>query len=429
MSIPLKTVPMLQPALSPSLIWPIAAFSTLGVLTRPFRIAEAWWAGLGALLLLVTGQLTLGEVGHAVRQGTDVYLFLIGMMLVAEMARITGLFDWIAAQAVRASSGSSRRLFCIVYGVGILVTTLMSNDATAVVLTPAVLAAAKAARLERPLPHLFACALIANAASFVLPISNPANLVVFAEQMPSLREWFRLFLMPSVVAVIVTFIALYWSQREDLGKAMAHAVPVPKVSLEAKIVAVGIAVMGVVLITASALGVDLGWPTCLAGFATFAVIFLRTRALAVQAAREMSWAVLPLVAGLFVLVAALSKIGVASELARLLTQLHATAPQWSPWAAGIATAVVSNVANNLPAGLMAGATVAASHAPANVTAATLIGIDLGPNLSVTGSLATVLWLTALRREGIEVGFGQFLKVGLAVMPVALVLCLYALSLA
>ena len=61
-------------------------------------------------------------------------------------------------------------------------------------------------------------------------------------------------------------------------------------------------------------------------------------------------------------------------------------------------------------------------------AATLIGINLGPNLSVTGSLATVLWLTALRRDGIEVSFWEFFKVGCVVMPVALLLCLYAVCL-
>jgi arsenical pump membrane protein len=166
----------------------------------------------------------------------------------------------------------------------------------------------------------------------------------------------------------------------------------------------------------------------IAGVATFAVVFLRARQSALRAAREMSWSVLPLVAGLFVLVEALSKIGVADALARLIAQLHATAPQWSVWAAGIATAVVSNVANNLPAGLIAGATMTASHAPPNVIAATLIGIDLGPNLSVTGSLATVLWLAVLRREGIEVGFLQFLKVGAVVMPLALLPCLLAISL-
>ena len=102
------------------------------------------------------------------------------MMLLAEVARQEGLFDWLAAQAVRHSRGSAKRLFLIVYVVGTIVTVLLSNDATAVVLTPAVYAATRAAKVE-PLPYLFVCAFIANAASFVLPISNPANLVVFGK--------------------------------------------------------------------------------------------------------------------------------------------------------------------------------------------------------------------------------------------------------
>lgn len=419
---------MLQLPLSPSVVLPIAFLSTAGVLVRPFRVPEAWWAVLGAVLLLLTGQVALAELAHAVGQGRDVYLFLIGMMLIAEMARITGLFDWIAAHAVGWAKGSASRLFCIVYAVGIVVTTFMSNDATAVVLTPAVLAAARAAKLERPLPHLFACALIANAASFVLPVSNPANLVVYASRMPALLDWFKLFLLPSAIAIGVTFAALYWTQRADLSQRLNKDATVPALSREAKIVACGIGLMAVLLLVASGRGIDLGWPSFAAGLATFAVVFLRARPAALRAAREMSWSVLPLVAGLFVLVAALSKIGVADALARMLEQLHATAPQWSAWAAGIATALVSNIANNLPAGLIAGATMAASHAAPNVTAATLIGINLGPNLSVTGSLATVLWLTVLRREGIEVGFWQFLKVGAIVMPLALLPCLYAVSL-
>ena len=81
--------------------------------------------------------------------------------------------------------GSCSRLFLLVYGVGTLVTIFMSNDATAVVLTPAILTAVRKAKVT-PLPYLFVCALIANAASFVLPISNPANLVVFHTGMPPL---------------------------------------------------------------------------------------------------------------------------------------------------------------------------------------------------------------------------------------------------
>jgi hypothetical protein len=118
-----------------------------------------------------------------VRKGLDVYLFLAGMMLIAEAARQEGVFDWFAALAVEHARGSPQRLFALVYAVGTVVTVFLSNDATAVVLTPAVYAATRAAGAT-PLPYLFVCAFIANAASFELPISNPANLVIFGGHMP-----------------------------------------------------------------------------------------------------------------------------------------------------------------------------------------------------------------------------------------------------
>ena len=93
------------------------------------------------------------------------------------------------------------RLFTLVYGIGTLVTIFMSNDATAVVLTPAILTAVRKAKVE-PLPYLFACALIANAASFVLPISNPANLVVFHQGMPPLGQWLLSFGVPSLLSIV-----------------------------------------------------------------------------------------------------------------------------------------------------------------------------------------------------------------------------------
>ena len=89
--------------------------------------------------------------------------------------------------------------------------------------------------------------------------------------------------------------------------------------------------------------------------------------------------------------------------------------------AGAALAVGCNLVNNLPAGLVAGRVVEIASVPEHVRAAVLIGVDLGPNLSVTGSLATILWLTALRREGQSVSALSFLKLGALVMPPALLL--------
>src|SRR5512140_1475684 len=143
--------------------WGIAALATLGVIARPWNLPEFIWAIAGAALLVALDLLPWPDALAAAGKGTDVYFFLIGMMLLAEVARQEGLFDWLAAWAVRHSQGSAKRLFLIVYVVGTIVTVLLSNDATAVVLTPAVYAATRAAKVE-PLPYLFICAFIANAA-------------------------------------------------------------------------------------------------------------------------------------------------------------------------------------------------------------------------------------------------------------------------
>ena len=126
----------------------------------------------------------MSQAATAIAKGLDVYLFLTGMMLLSELARRQGVFDWLASLAVKAAKGSPARLFLLVYLVGTAVTVFLSNDATAVVLTPAVYAAVKKAG-TKALPYLLICAFIANAASFVLPISNPANLVVYGKHLPA----------------------------------------------------------------------------------------------------------------------------------------------------------------------------------------------------------------------------------------------------
>jgi arsenical pump membrane protein len=406
--------------------WGIAALATLGVITRPWHLPEFIWAIAGAALLVAFDLLPWPDAIAAAARGTDVYLFLIGMMLLAEVARQEGLFDWLAAQAVRHSQASARRLFLIVYIVGTIVTVLLSNDATAVVLTPAVYAATRAARVE-PLPYLYICAFIANAASFALPISNPANLVVFGHAMPQLSVWLRLFALPSVISIAVTYLALRFTQRRALRAKVAEVDDIARLSFTGALAACGIAMTAGVLLTASAMGRDLGLPTFIAGSAVTAIILVIGRQSPLPVIKDISWSVLPLVAGLFILVEGLNRTGVLPALARVLREAASTSPQMTSWTAGFIVAVASNLANNLPVGLIAATTTQTAQVPADVTAAILIGVDLGPNLSVTGSLATILWLIALRREGEGVSALRFLKLGLVVMPPALMLALLALS--
>src|SRR5579864_3850142 len=277
----------------------LVGLATAGVIFRPFRVPEAAWALAGAAALVLLGLLPLGDALNGVRKGLDVYLFLIGMMLIAELGRREGLFDYLAAYAVEHARGSPQRLFLLIYLVGTLVTVLLSNDATVIVLTPAVNAATRAAG-AKPLPYVFVCAFIANAASFVLPISNPANLVVFGTHMPHLFGWLRLFALPSFASIVLTYIALRLAQHRALSEeSIAPSVPRPKLSPGGLMTAYGIGAVGIALVSASALDIPLGLPTFLCGVVTTAAVLLLVRQSPWPILKGVSWGVVPLVAGLF----------------------------------------------------------------------------------------------------------------------------------
>ena len=407
-------------------IWGIAVLSTAGVIVRPWGVPEYVWAVAGAALLVLAGLLSPANALAGIAKGTDVYLFLIGMMLLAEVARNEGLFDWLAGHAAARARGSATRLFTLIYLVGTVVTVFLSNDATAVVLTPAVAAVARAVRATRPMPFLLICAFIANAASFVLPISNPANLVIYGSHMPPLLEWLPRFALPSLLSITTTFVMLRLTQRQALRQSLAVPVQVPRLSAGGRVAALGIVATAAALLTASAFGWQLGLPTCVAGLATVIIVLMRARRSPWGVVQGVSWGVLPLVAGLFVLVEALDRTGLIQDGVAVLTRLIAWSRVDASWIVGAVVAVTCNLVNNLPAGLIAGTVVQAAQAPPLPTSAILIGIGLGPNLSVTGSLATILWLSALRREGLHIDAWTFLRLGAVVMPPALLLALAGL---
>jgi arsenical pump membrane protein len=409
------------------LVWSIALGTIAGVLFRPKEWPEAIWACLGAALLVICRLISLPRAGAAIAKGTDVYLFLTGMMMLAELARQKGVFDWLAGLAVGAAKGSQARLFTLVYGVGILVTVFLSNDATAVVLTPAVYAAVKHAR-SKPLPYLLICAFIANAASFVLPISNPANLVVYGKNLPALGPWLHTFLLPSALSIAATWVMLRAVTRNDIHGRVEDGRDRPRLTSEGRRAAWGILGTGAVLLCASGFGLDLGLPTCVAAAVAVLIASRAQSSDILSVIRHVSWSVLPLVAGLFVLVEALNGAGAAHDVAWLFARCSAWPPPAGALASSFGIAGLSNLMNNLPSGLLAGGALQSFPAPLHIRDAVLIGVDLGPNLSVTGSLATILWLIALRREGEHISSWRFLKVGFLVMPLPLLLATSAVAL-
>lgn len=388
------------------------------MLVRPWKANEAVPIGVAAMLLVLLHAISPASALAAIVGGADVYAFLAGMMLLAEIARRRGLFDWLAIRAVRAARGSRVRLFAIVYAVGVAVTVFFSNDATAVVLTPAVAAAVARARVA-PLPHLFACAFIANAASFVLPISNPANLVVYGAHLPTLLAWIVPFALPSLAAIAVTFGVLRFLTRADLRGAMNEAEALPPLDATQVRTSVALGGAALVLVAASFAGWPIGVVTLAAALVVLIVSASSDVGTAAAMLRGIDVPVLVLVAGLFVLVDALTISGALHVADRAFDTLVRLPGVLANLAGASSVALVANLANNLPVALATRAAVASLGGHEAFVRASLIGVDLGPNLSVTGSLATILWLTALRKANVPMDAWRFLRIGLVAMPLAL----------
>lgn len=396
--------------------WIIAGLSLVLIIVRPFKISETIWAIAGAVLLVATQSIRVADAGAALVRGLDVYCFLVGMMALAEFARIEGVFDWLAAQAVTVANGSRARLFGLIYIVGIFTTALLSNDATIVVLTPAVIAALQ--RIDaKPLPYLFACAFIANAASFVLPISNPSNLLVFAGHMPPLLAWIRWLAIPSIVSIALTYVALRLLFRADLqgdARTLDDAAP----QMPRPIALVTLSLAAAVLVGVSSVGGPLGYATFAVALIAACVAALSNGKNAITIVRGISWPVIGLTAALFVIVTAIDNAGALAATRQLFAR-------FAPLAIGSAIGIASNLVNNLPVGLNVGETIGSIHPPDVTAYAALVGVNLGPNLSSNGSLATILWLAILQRANIRVSAFDFFRIGIVATPLALAAALFA----
>ncbi|MET9160875.1 SLC13 family permease [Streptomyces parvulus] len=400
---------VLSEALPFVLLLGVLAFAVL----RPRGLPEAVAAVPAAVLAVALGTVTPAQAWEETRTLAPVVVFLALVLMLAYLCAKEGLFEAVGAAVARRCGGSPRRLLSGVFAVACAVTAVLSLDATAVLLTPVVLATAARAG-ARARPHVYATAHLSNSASLLLPVSNLTNLLAFTASGLSFTRFAALMALPWLAAIAVEYAVFRRFFRADLAEPAAA--PTPGAATRAAPAVPRFTVVVVVLTLAgfalsSPLGLDPAW-AALAG-----VLVLGVRALARRhvTPRELVGAASPLfcvfVLALGVVVEAVVTSGPASGLGRLLPDGDSL-----PALLGVAAvaAVLANVVNNLPA-VLALLPLAAPAGPAHVLAV-LIGVNLGPNLTYVGSLATLLWRRILHRHGIEVDLARFTLLGLLTVP-------------
>ena len=386
---------------------------------RPWGWPEAVVAVPAALVLLATGAISLDQARAVAERLGPVIGFLAAVLVLGQLCDDEGLFRACGGWMARAAAGRPRRLLLAVFGLASVITAVLSLDAAVVLLTPVVFATA--ARLgARPRPHVYACTHLANTASVLLPVSNLTNLLAFAASGLSFTRFAALMALPWLVAIGAEYAVFrrFFASDLDAGAQAPPAAGPPEVPVF--VVAVVACTLAGFAVT-SAAGVNPAW-AALAGAAVLAARALAQRRTTPAAiARAANIPFLFFVLGLGIVVRVVVDNGLAGALGHLLpggTTL--------PALLGIAalSAVLANVINNLPAVLVL-LPLAVPAGPGAVLAV-LLGVNIGPNLTYAGSLATLLWRRIAREHDTSADLGEFTRLGLLTVPAGLLLAVLAL---
>ncbi len=374
-----------------------------------------------AVIVVAIGALSVHGARSALSALGPTVGFLAALLVLADGCRRAGVFDALGTLMAARSRGRPRRLLAMVFLAAAGTTAVLSLDATIVLLTPIVFATAARLRTS-PRPHVYACSHLANSASLLLPVSNLTNLLAFTACGISFTRFAALMALPWLVALTVEWVVVTRVFADDLRPAAAAARVSP--DAPAHLPRLALSVVALTLIgfgISSIVGVAPVW-FATAGAVTLTLAQPPESVRALAAAAEPTFLVFVL--GLGVVVEAAGVHGLSSVVRSLLPS-GSDLPELLA-VAGV-SAVLANLVNNLPATLIIVAVVSSS-APGGVLAM-LIGVNVGPNLTYVGSLATLLWRRIIHAHDEEVDVVQFLKLGALTVPVTLVAATASLWLA
>jgi arsenical pump membrane protein len=384
---------------------------------RPRGLPEAVVAVPAAVLVLATGLVPWHDAVAEMRELGPTVGFLAAVLVLAHLAGSHGVFRYAGGVTARISRGSPKRLLTTVFVVAAVTTAVLSLDATVVLLTPVVFATA-ARTGARPRPHAYASAHLANSASLLLPISNLTNLLVFAASGLTFLGFAAMMALPWLAVIAVEYAVFRWFFRADLNKPLGlveeqEDQPPPRYALT---------VLALTLIgfaAAEPLGVAPVW-IAVAGAVALAIPLRPSIGTLV---REANPAFCAFVVALGIVVLAVREHG----LGRLVDALvPSNEGLLGLLAVATLAAVLANVLNNLPATLVL---LPAVHQSPGMILAVLIGVNVGPNLTYVGSLATLLWRQILHMRDARPDAGEFLRLGSVTVPLGLVAGVLALWLA
>lgn len=389
------------------------------VVARPRGLNVAWPAGVGALLAILLGLLSPSALVGIFYTTWDAAATLIALFLFSEALDSNKFFTWAALHLARFAYGSGWRLYLLILLLTLGVTALLANDGAILMLTPifAQLLLRIYPKERSRLPFLFAAGFFADAMSAIFVPSNLTNIIIADANRLNFVEAAVWLALPTLAAFLVGALvfALRWRYTLHFAKYDIHSLEEPASVLKDRVAFYCGWIALATLMVGYIVGGKFHWPISLiAGPVALIMVFL-AQVRQTRSARKIllraPWSILIYALGMFVVItAAFNTQALAFLTIPMRNMVAQGAGPFQALGAGGLLALLSAAVNNLPATLIGVLVLRSVSLPGSLAIyAVILGVDIGPKLTPFGSLATLLWLGILQRNGIHISWGRYVR--------------------
>lgn len=397
------------------------------MLFRPWKVDEGLAGIIGATLMMVFGFINFQDISAVLNQTGNLLVMLCSMMIISIVVDDAGFFRYFASIAAKKSGGSGKRLFLNTFLLGLFVTTVISNDATALIITPIVWEYTSLLNLN-PLPFLLTCTFIADTASLSLPVSNLTNILVYENLGLKFLDYTLLMFLPNLIAALINYLIFAFLFRKKIPKTIDQSLlTIDDIQnpLYFKLATYGLLVITLGYVVGSAFGLPLYLIAMIGAFYMIVISRLVAKKELTLIIRQVSWSVILFVLGMFLVVRGLENSGLMTVFVDLILRFTGKGLLSSIFTVTFGTALGSNIVNNVPMDMLMVSTLQKIKPYINPSLfgalpyGVVIGAGLGPNLTIIGSLATMLWLNLVRKKGYNITALEYSFYGLITAPLML----------